>query len=512
MYIKSGKLYLPSGGASRRILASYNAASVSPDMLQAFAGSDSLSADAAMRRSARLLIASRARNEFANNSFAYGIVTTLANDTVGRGPKLQLFHPDDDAAYSPRQEEKLQRRERRFRRWCRQVGMNSLLRCARIAKALDGETFIVMAENLGAKREIQLQPQIFEAECVQSSSWKDQPDAYHRGGEPVEVDGIRFDQWGNPISYRFLTVHPGSAGAFPSEGREIPAASVLHYANRFRAGQHRGISEMLAALNIFNDLRRYSTAVVLSAEIAARISFIISNDLPAEAYEDSILRAEDGTVTTALDLQGGPASFQDGPFNSLVLPAGYRASQMQPQQPTNNYVTFRDAKIAEAARVFSMPFNVAAGNSSSYNYASGRLDHQVYHKAIQIERTSIEEEILLPLYQAWERRDATLHLQDYKGVEDALPTIMWDGFEHVDPVKEANAQQTRLASGTTTLAEECAREGKDYATVIRQRKREMDTFLANGLPVPAWFTGPYPSQSNGNDNDNDNDNKDKENE
>ena len=45
---------------------------------------------------------------------------------------------------------------------------------------------------------------------------------------------------------------------------------------------------------------------------------------------------------------------------------------------------------------------------------------------------------------------------------------MWDGFEHVDPVKEANAQAIRLQNNTTTLAEECAREGKDFETTIHQ--------------------------------------------
>ena len=492
MDYKAGKIYLPSGDSARRIMASFNAASVSPDMMKAFAGSDYLSADAAMRRSTRLLIASRARNEFANNSFAYGIVTTLANDTIGRGPQLQLMHPDDDAAYSPRQEEKLQRREARFRAWARAVGLNSVLRCARIAKALDGETFIVLSENSASRRENKLQPQIFEAEIVRSASWKDQPDQYHKDGEPLEVDGIRYDAYGNPVSYRFLSVHPGSAGAFLDTAREIPAKDVVHYANIFRAGQHRGISEMLAALNIFNDLRRYSTAVVLAAEIAARISFIISNDLPAEAYEESIVRGENGELTTALDLQGGPASFEEGAFNSLVLPAGYHASQMQPQQPTNSYTAFRDAKVAEAARVFSMPYNVAAGNSSSYNYASGRLDHQVYHKAISIERSRLEDDVILPIYDAWAERDMYLHFQDYKGTADAIPYLMWDGFEHVDPVKEANAQAIRLANGVTTLSDECAREGRDYQTIIRQRKREIDAFKANGLQPPAWLQFPQP--------------------
>ena len=38
----------------------------------------------------------------------------------------------------------------------------------------------------------------------------------------------------------------------------------------------------------------------------------------------------------------------------------------------------------------------------------------------------------------------------------------WNGHEHVDPAKEANAQATRLKNHTTTLAVEYARQGRDW--------------------------------------------------
>ncbi len=48
-----------------------------------------------------------------------------------------------------------------------------------------------------------------------------------------------------------------------------------------------------------------------------------------------------------------------------------------------------------------MPFNVAAGNSSGYNYASGRLDHQTYYKAIRVEQSHLERVILDRILAAW---------------------------------------------------------------------------------------------------------------
>ena len=66
---------------------------------------------------------------------------------------------------------------------------------------------------------------------------------------------------------------------------------------------------------------------------------------------------------------------------------------------------------------------------------------------------------------------------------DAPHQWFWDGHEHVDPQKEAAAQAQRLASNTTTLATEYARQGKDWETELRQRAKEIALMKELGLPV-----------------------------
>lgn len=77
-------------------------------------------------------------------------------------------------------------------------------------------------------------------------------------------------------------------------------------------------------------------------------------------------------------------------------------------------------------------------------------------------------------------------LEEFAFLRD-LPELphqwFFDGNEHVDPAKEANAQATRLASNTTTLAAEYARQGKDWETELRQRAKEVQLMEQLGLPV-----------------------------
>jgi capsid protein len=62
----------------------------------------------------------------------------------------------------------------------------------------------------------------------------------------------------------------------------------------------------------------------------------------------------------------------------------------------------------------------------------------------------------------------------------------------VDPTKEASAQETRLRNHTTPLAEEYARQGKDWEQQLRQRARELELMQQLNLSpeTPSQATQP----------------------
>ncbi len=147
--------------------------------------------------------------------------------------------------------------------------------------------------------------------------------------------------------------------------------------------------------------------------------------------------------------------------------------------------------------VFRSPFNVAAGNSSGYNYASGRLDHQTYFKAIRVDQAHLECVVLDRILAAWLDEAALIpgFLPAGLGLIGDWPhQWFWDGQEHVDPAKEASAQATRLANHTTTLAHEYARQGRDWEEALRQRAKEIALMQELGL-TPAQ-TQPTPADQN----------------
>jgi len=460
----------------RPLRARYDAAATTDGNRRHWANADGLSADAATNPEVRRVLRNRARYEVANNSYARGIVSTLANDVVGTGPRLQMLTGDPDAD---------RRIETAFADWARTVDLAAKLRTIRMARAESGEGFVLLARNPRHGSPVQLDIRLIEADQVAT------PDlALNVRGA---IDGVVFDDVGNPIEYHILKQHPGDLRWLSNlEYRRIPAAVVIHYFRADRPGQSRGIPDITPALPLFAQLRRFTLAVISAAETAADFAGVLYTDAPANG------EAEDVEPMDAIELEQRML---------LTMPGGWKMAQLKAEQPATTYGEFKREILNEIARCLNMPFNVAAGNSSGYNYASGRLDHQTYFKSIRIEQAHIERTVLDRIFEAW--------LDEAVLVEGLLPQSMrmrdasrshqwfWDGNEHVDPAKEANAQATRLESRTTSLAREYARQGLDWESELRQIAKERDLMNTLGIQPPDSSEAPVPAASKDEQDDDD---------
>jgi capsid protein len=195
---------------------------------------------------------------------------------------------------------------------------------------------------------------------------------------------------------------------------------------------------------------------VSAAEAAADFAGVLYTDAPANGEADAVEAMD--TIQLERNML-------------LTMPGGWKMSQVDPKQPVTTYGEFKHEILNEISRCLNIPFNIAAGNSSGYNYASGRLDHQTYYKSLRVDRSQIEIDILDRILERWIEEWRLVNKVVIKEI-DSFHVWFWDGQEHVDPLKEANAQRVRLESRTTTLATEYARQGKDWETELRQIAKE----------------------------------------
>jgi capsid protein len=219
---------------------------------------------------------------------------------------------------------------------------------------------------------------------------------------------------------------------------------------------------------LFAQLRRYNLAVLSAAEAAADFAAILYTDAPPNGESDEVEPMD------AIPLERNMM---------LTVPAGWKLSQLDPKQPAANHAEFVKVILSEIARCVCSTFGSVAGDFSGFNYASGRLDNQIYHKSILVDRSFWELEILNRIFAVWVREYALSKALFTDSSSYPRHTWFWDGFPHVDPGKEANAQEKRLNNHTTTLAAECAKDGRDYMSVLRQRAKELNLMRKLNIPI-----------------------------
>lgn len=439
------------------VRARYDAAQTTEQNRRYWAAADNLSAVDAANTTTCQTIRNRARYEVANNCYASGIVQTLANDCIGTGPKLQMHTADNE--YNDLVEDM-------FGEWARAVMLAEKLRTMKSALTVDGEALGVLISNEGLRNsDIKLDLRLFEAEQLLT------PGFVTANGADAPID---YDEYGNPVLYRIFSHHPNSRQFQARRDVDVyPAESVLHWYRVDRPGQLRGVSHLAPALELFGQLRRYSIATLTAAETAALFGLIFStNTPPGDAQESTV------APFTEIELVRNAGMF---------APEGWSVQQIHAEQPTTMYADFKHELINEVARCLNIPYNIAAGNSSGYNYASGRLDHQTYYRALLVEQANIAGRIMDRIFNAW-IREASL-VNGWVQLPSYPHEWYWDGHEHVDPAKEANAQATKLANHTTTLTHEYARRGIDVRVALETRANELKLMRELGIPLSTGEAG-----------------------
>jgi capsid protein len=460
----------------RAVRATYDAARSGDEYKRIWENSDRYDADSAHSKEVRHTLISRSRYETANNGYADGIAQTYANDLIGIGPTLRM------QTSAPGFNQLV---ERTWNDWTKAVQFRRKLWTMAHAKHQDGEAFAVLRRNQGINHPVKLEPRLYEAEQVQTP--------YVPFSEEGYIDGMKFDEFGNPLWYDVLNEHPGTnRSAFLNLTPErVSADKMLHWFKMRRPGQHRGVPECSSTLNLGAAFRRLREANLSTAEkVAAWTLFLKTMFQPDEL--------DSPTAMSTLDIEHGMMT---------ALPNNQEPFQLKAEHPGPTYAEFHRSLLNEQARPKNMPYNKAACDSSSYNYASGRLDHQTYYASLDIDREDCNDLVLDRLFAVWFEL-AVVRYRWLGGNPESLQNVIrlhiWDWPKHrvADVEAEANANETRLKSGQTFVHSIFTDAGLDaedefekaatfYGMPVEElKKRHFDTLY----PMPKQEAGASESE------------------
>lgn len=433
------QLLAAMGQVRFRSTQSIDAARSGTDLDGHWVHTDALDPDSAYSKPVRQTLVRRSRYEGQSNGYYAGICETHSNMLVGVGPSLRMLTGNRNFNQTV---------ERAFFQWAQAIQLRRKLWCMSHARTADGEAFGILQTNPGIKNGVQLDLMLIEAEQCQTP--------YLPHMETGYIDGIKYDKFNNIEWYDILPTHPGASWVPYYEPIRVAPSNVVHWFKLKRAGAHRGIPSLTSTLNVGASSRRHREAVIAAAESAADFAAIAKTNQQASSEEADAVAPFTGVDTVRRQL--------------TFLPMGWDLTQLRGEHPNAQYGEFHRLNQSETARPISMPYNLAACDSSTYSFASGKLDTLAYRAALDVERQDCNDLILDRIFAEWFKEWTII-----ESLRDIPPNHQWDWPKHpiIDAVAEESARDTRLKNGTLTMRQAHSDDGADYEDQLVIKAEDM---------------------------------------
>ena len=289
--------------------------------------------------------------------------------------------------------------------------------------------------------------------------------ANSRTGELAVRMGVEVDDIGTPVAYHILDVHPslvGSTFARAQARRRIPADQVIHlYANDERVEQSRGVPPLATAMR---DLRHadgfQEAALVKMRTAAAAMGFIVTKDANGDTTEP----------TEGLEFAGEAGVFRELGLNQEV-------QSWDPKEPATSFGEFMKAILRSVAASLGVSYASMANDLEAANYSSMRVGRAEEQETWMERQTWFIDQFCERVFAAWfpaavlsgalditlsESRDMTAHRW--------IPRR----WASVDPVKDVEADERRVALGVLSRQTIAGRDGDDLWEEMERLAEEQD--------------------------------------
>ena len=311
------------------------------------------------------------------------------------------------------------------------------------------------------------------------------------------VGGVQKDGDGAPIGYHIQNAHPGDIHGQMRSGRWTwtyeprftphGRPRIIHGFDAQRIGQTRGVPDIAPVVNRFKMLSRYADAEVASAVVNAVFAAFIKT---GTSFEDAVEGlSSDKEVKERLDTYG------DLSFGGVKIPVMAPGDEIQipdASREHGGFTSFMVAFLQSIASTLGLSYEQLSMDFSRTNYSSARAALNEVWRWVLRSREAFVDQVVTWIYLAFLEEA----LDRYVDVPDGVPGFWelpaawaradWLGPARgvIDPVKEAQGSELRVANMTSTRTAEAAEQGRDFEQILDDIANEREMMAERGIEPP----------------------------
>ena len=285
--------------------------------------------------------------------------------------------------------------------------------------------------------------------------------------------GIEFDALGRRVAYHLYRSHPEDGILAPMSGNgglatvRVDAAEVIHLFRPLRPGQIRGEPWLARALVKLNELDQYDDAELVRKKTAAMFAGFVTRLSPEDNLLGEGSANADGVALAGLE----PGTMQ-------ILEPGEDIKFSSPADVGGSYAEFLRMQFRAVAAAMGITYEQLTGDLTQVNYSSIRAGLLEFRRRVEaLQHGVIVHQLCRPIWQAWMAQvvlEGALTLPGFaRGdatQQRAFLAVKWipQGWQWVDPLKEADAMKAAIRSGLMSRSEAISANGYDAEDVDRE--------------------------------------------
>jgi lambda family phage portal protein len=284
--------------------------------------------------------------------------------------------------------------------------------------------------------------------------------------------GIEFDRLGRRVAYHLYRSHPEDGTLAPMSGAgnqgtaRVEAREIVHLYRALRPGQIRGEPWLARALMKLHDLDQYDDAELVRKKTAAMFAGFVTRLTPEDSLLGEGLPDANGVSLTGLE----PGTMQ-------ILEPGEDIKFSQPADVGGSYSEFLRMQFRAVAAAMGVTYEQLTGDLTQVNYSSIRAGLLEFRRRVEaLQHGVIVHQLCRPIWNAWIDQavlEGSLVLPGYASdakVRREYQACKWipQGWQWVDPLKEADAMKAAIRCGLMSRSEAISANGYDAEDVDRE--------------------------------------------